>query len=107
MQDHMHEENEHSHQTTTTANSQVNITDRYANVELSNHAYENDFPFYTIKNNLDDLYTYKETEYCPSVSVTVTNHDATCGTQGVASDYRHGDETRPKNMNVQWIMRVF
>ena len=39
----------------------------------------------------------KET-FTNTTGVTVT---------GVSSSYRHGDETRPKNMNVIYIIRVY
>ena len=41
---------------------------------------------------------HSRTTYSRTTGVTVT---------GVSSSYRHGDETRPKNMNVIYIIRVY
>ena len=46
-------------------------------------------------HNLQD---YDRTTSSHTTGVTVT---------GVSSSYRHGDETRPKNMNVIYIIRVY
>ena len=38
---------------------------------------------------------------------TTDSHNTGMTVTGVSSSYRHGDETRPKNMNVIYIIRVY
>ena len=38
---------------------------------------------------------------------TTSSHTTGVTVTGVSSSYRHGDETRPKNMNVIYIIRVY
>jgi len=110
VQDHMHDENAHSHSTKV----EIKIKDTYRQQYDEKHDHCNN-NCVTVKGASDHLETseilYTSDEEIQNKddneSIDVTNPSATCGTKGVASKYRHGDETRPKNMNVQWIMRVF
>ena len=40
-------------------------------------------------------------------TTTTDSHTTGVTVTGVSSSYRHGDETRPKNMNVVYIIRVY
>ena len=42
-----------------------------------------------------------------TLNKTTSSHTTGLTVTGVSSSYRHGDETRPKNMNVVYIIRVF
>jgi len=42
-----------------------------------------------------------------SVSTSTSVHSHSTGISGVTSSYRHGAETRPKNMKVSWIMKCW
>jgi len=103
VQEHKHAENEHSHDTIANATSSVTISDKYYYHHDSVHDDANGQGFYEPNSSP----SYHDYTVYPDVTVNIYNAKATCGTQGVAEGYRHGDETRPKNMNVQWIMRVF
>ena len=64
-------------------------------------SYRNDFTNYHVPNG--EYYGY---------GLFTKNKDASSSTtgvtvNGVSSSYRHGDETRPKNMNVIYIIRVY
>ena len=74
------------------------------------HSYVDTF---TYDNNIDgydgppeapdhrnDRYDYKQTRDITSKSTGIS-------VTGVASAYRHGEENRPKNMGIIWIIRVW
>ena len=54
--------------------------------------------FYNPFNDNYDTEHYPETTEPASTGITIT---------GVSSDYNHGEENRPKNMGVIWIIRVW
>merc|ERR1719334_933920 len=105
MQDHKHKEGKHSHHTTVEVSSTVEVTDNYRTRYDNKH--DNCHSNCANVWGAGELHT-NTTTVDAVVSVEVNNPSATCGSKGIDTDdtdYRTGDETRPKNMNVQWIMR--
>ena len=50
---------------------------------------------------------FSKTTSSKSTGISVDSHSTGVSVTGVTSSYRHGSETRPKNMNVIYIMRVW
>jgi len=107
VQDHMHKEGVHSHATTAKAEFGIEIWDDYRLSYSNPHDHCSLWCAYV--DGVGGIQSKKTTVH-PNVNVDLTNAKATCGTKEVDTDdtgYRAGGETRPVNMNVQWIMRVF
>jgi len=107
VQDHKHKEDVHSHDTTVHVSSSVEVTDNYRTRYDNKH--DNCHSNCANVWGAGELHT-NTTTLDADVTVSLNNPTATCGSKEIDTDdtgYRAGDETRPKNMNVQWIMRIF
>jgi len=108
LQDHRHYDPGHSHSASSSSSASPHYHS-YFDYYLDDH-----YPYggqhwpYTGAHGHSAKSHYKSTGSATvSVSTSTSVHSHSTGISGVTSSYRHGAETRPKNMKVSWIMKCW
>jgi len=102
LQDHQHTDPGHTHSASSTSPPhQHTSTDKYINSDGSGVCLS------TGPSCTRGTMTYARDSSLIAADVTTSISSHTTGISGVTDSYRKGDETRPKNMKISWIMKCW
>ena len=104
LQDHKHIFSDPGHHHTVTDPGHSHGYKDEVNV---NYYHSTDCGSHCDRANGHNHFDNSKTTSSRSTGISIQSHSSGVSVTGVTSSYRHGSETRPKNMNVIYIMKVW